>query len=153
MIEFVISKVLTVIFGFALIGILMNSFQILDHQNIVRNLEAEMDDFQQVLGEISRMADGSSFKLEMHSILSEDETLEMSDGAICVKRGDLTVNRKNPLDVFVLSENGSRVNHFTITMDRDCSIFLEVVGSDEGAQLMVHLAKSSTISPNTSTRR
>lgn len=153
MIEFVISKVLAIIFGFALIGVLMNSFLALDHENIVRSLEAEMNDFQQVLEKVSRMTQGSSFIIELDSILSEGEMLEISDGAMWLKRGELTVIRNISLSLQVLSENGTKENHFTINMDRDSSIFLEVVGSEEGSQLMIHLAKSSTISSSTLIRR
>lgn len=145
MIEFVLSKVWTVIFALAMVGSLLLAFQCIDGDRQAKVLEEEMEEMVNLLEEMRQLQPGSSFQLELHTLLEGGEILEICGHRLRLSKGELSIH--SPIEtIFVPAGQGHLSNDFWLSVTANSSLWLEVQQTPEGRALVIQLEKSSTIS-------
>jgi hypothetical protein len=153
MIEFVLSKLWTVFFGLALIGVLVISFDTIDRDCQIRDMEAEMENIMKVLDDISDLPVGSNLAVSFEGMISEGEALEFENGSLRLSREDISFSCSNQIPTFLVSAEGELKQDFLICLNHQSIILIERSGSENYPYLTFHLAKSSMISFSTFTNR
>jgi hypothetical protein len=153
MIEFVLSKLWTVLFGLALIGVLVTSFDTIDRDCQIRDMEVEMENIMKVLDGISDLPVGSSLAVSLEGMICEGEALEFENGSLRLLREDISFSCPYQIPTFLVSAEGELKQDFWCCLNHQSIILIERSGPDDHPYLTFHLEKSSMISFSTFTNR
>lgn len=153
MIEFVLSKLWTVFFGLALIGVLVISFDSIDRESQMRDMEAEMENIMKVLDGLSDLPEGSSLAVSLEGMICEGEVLWFENGSLRLSREGISFSCANQIPIFLVPTEGDLKQDFWIYLNCQSIVFMERAGPDDQPYLKVHLANSSMISFKTFTNR
>jgi len=153
MIEFVLSKLWTVLFGLALIGVLVVSFDSIDNDNQMREMETELENIMNVLDGLSDLPLGSSLRVSLDELICEREVLELENGSLILSTEDISFTRVCEVPILLFHPESGLERDFSICLSHESIIFLERDGSEDQSYLTFHLAKSSMISLRTFTNR
>lgn len=153
MIEFVLSKLWTIFFGLALIGVLVTSFDSMDRESQIRDIEAEVENIMKVLDGLSDLPAGSSLSVSLEGMIREGEVLLFENGSLRLSRGSISFSCANRIPIFLVPSEGDLKQDFWISLNHRSIILIERGGPDGHPYLSFHLAKSSMISFSTFTNR
>lgn len=131
MIEFIISKMWTLLCGMILIGAILHSFSSFDQSASLNSLDRAAEKFNDILSEVSTLGKGSKLELNLVEVLpSRESRLILFNNYFCIESG--STRKYMAFEMVSISEN------VPLNCTWGCILIIHVI---ENGELSVHLEK------------